>query len=137
MTKKENKSMKTETTQKKFVRIQSSIDITVTAGLQSIDMTNYNSDIPDRMKVSAAWPLTTCDIRSGSGLYPAYIAQWNTVKNLQKDGILTIGEYTDNAESEEQVEIKKELDKNLAAVETRLKQQKSIKSINLSDIAGE
>lgn len=74
------------------VRIQSSKTITVTKGLQHVDVTNADAHVPDRLKVSPSWQKSSILIRQGVGLYPAEIKEWNTVKALAKDGILTIGD---------------------------------------------
>lgn len=76
----------------KFVEIQSSITIRVTCGLQNQDVTNPDAHIPDRLKVNPEWPKYQVLIRAGKGQYPADIATWNSVKALEHDGILTIGQ---------------------------------------------
>lgn len=83
---------------KEFVTIQSSITITVTSGLGAIDHTRKDSDIPNRLKIEPTWTKKTVMIKKGQGIYPAYIAEWATVKALEKDRILTIGAYCDNAD---------------------------------------
>ena len=87
----------------KMVRIHSTITINVTTGLQHKDVTNPDAHIPDRLKVSAEWPRHTVLIREGQHLYPAEIKNWNTVKALANDKVLTIGEEieTDNLSEEE------------------------------------
>ena len=118
---------------KNFVRIQSKINITVTPGLQYQDVTNKDAHIPDRLKVSSEWPRAMVDIHEGIGLYPAYIANWNTVKNLVKDEILTIGEFVD--EADQQTTSKKvKLDAELKDIEEKTKK---VKAVNLDDIAGD
>lgn len=118
---------------KKFVRIQSTKNITVTPGLQHQDVTNKDAHIPDRLKIAAEWPRAMVDIKAGVGLYPAYVAEWNTVKSLAKDKILTIGEFVDDADDETKAK-KEKLDKTLEDIEEKTKK---IKSFNLNDIAGE
>lgn len=81
----------------KYVRIQSSINITVTSGLQGIDLTRQDSDIPNRLNLAPSWPKTRVDIEAGSHWYPAEIAEWSTVKALQNDNIITVGEFSDEA----------------------------------------
>lgn len=83
---------------KPYVTIQSNVTIKVTPGLQANDVTNPDAHVPDRLKVSPAWPRATVLIRQGQGIYPAEIAEWPTVKALQKDKVLTIGTYVDTAD---------------------------------------
>ena len=82
----------------KFIRIQSTKNIEVTEGLQSIDMTNRDAHVPDRFRVASAWVQTRVLIREGAGYYPAIIKDWGSVKALQKDGVLTLGEETDECD---------------------------------------
>lgn len=111
---------------KQYVRIQSSMTINVTSGLQAKDVTNADAHIPDRLKVNPAWPKATCLILAGAGVYPACVAEWPAVKALAKDKVLTIGEYLDNAETPEQEVLKQK-------VETGVKDVK--KATSLADIA--
>lgn len=119
--------------QKQFVRIQSEETINVTMGLAFNDVTNPDAHIPDRLKVQPSWASTTVLIRKGTGFYPAYVAEWDTVKRLANDKVLTIGEFTDYA-SEEEKEVKTKLDLNIAEVKSRMKQAKGL---NLSALAGD
>ena len=134
-------------TQKQFVKIQSKINITVTAGLQGKDVTNPDAHVADRLKISALWPKCTVDIHEGVGYYPAYIAEWGSVKGLEKDEILSIAGYYDEA-SQEVKDLKTELDDAIAELkhdnnivetvkEERELKAKKISSLNLNDIAGE
>lgn len=86
----------------KFVRIQSTCTIEVTAGLQLQDVTNPDAHIGDRLKINPLWPKLTMLIREGVGLYPVEILEWNTVKALADSKILTIGEQVDDASAQEQ-----------------------------------
>ena len=80
---------------KNFIRIQSKKNITVAAGLQSINMSNKNAHVPDRYNVASAWVGTRVLIREGIGYYPIEIKDWDAVKALVKDGILTLGVEVD------------------------------------------
>lgn len=82
--------------QKQYVKIQSSVNIKVTCGLECKDMTNHDSDIPNRLKVSAEWPKCAVLVKAGAHWYPATIVDWPTVRALADKGILTIGEYADD-----------------------------------------
>ena len=79
----------------KFIRIQSTRNIDVTEGLQSIDMTNRDAHVPDRFRVASAWVQTRVAIRMGTGYYPAIIKDWGSVKALVANGTFTLGEETD------------------------------------------
>lgn len=83
---------------KQFVRIQSDLNIEVTEGLQSIDMTNRDAHVPDRLRVASAWVQSRVMIRKGTGTYPACIQHWDSVKSLAKNRVLTIGEETDDGD---------------------------------------
>lgn len=124
---------------KPYVRIQSSKTIKVTAGLQLQDVTNKDAHVADRLKVNPLWPKTTVLIREGAGIYPSEIATWPTVKALQKDGILTIGDYLDTASEEEQ-KVKTDLQNATKEIAARTEQAKSemksdVKAQSLADIA--
>lgn len=83
-----------------FVRIQSTMNIVVTAGLQHKDVTNPDAHIPDRLKVSPTWPKTTVLIKEGVDTYPIEITNWNTVKSLAKHGVITIGQVVEETAPE-------------------------------------
>lgn len=119
---------------KEYVRIQSNITINVTAGLQLEDVTNPDAHVADRLKVNPLWPKTKILIKAGVGVYPAYIAEWNTVKLLQKDKYLTIGEYCDGPENDEERVIKEKLDLEMKDVDEKVNKKKKQ---DLADIAGE
>lgn len=82
--------------EKKYVRIQSTMNIAVTAGLQVQDLTDENAHIADRLKVQAVWPKLTVLIEKGQHVYPIEIVEWETVKALENAGVLTIGEFLDD-----------------------------------------
>ena len=102
------------TKQKAYVRIQSSINIRVTMGLQNQNVTNKDAHVPDRLKVNPLWPKLTVLIAKGAGWYPSEIVEWESVKSLAKDKILTIGEFSDNAEEPQVKEEKETLNKKIA-----------------------
>ena len=107
----------------KLVRIQSTITITVTGGLNYKDTTNPDAHVPDRLKVSPEWPKCTVQIKQGIGDYPAEIIEWNTVKALVADNILTIGEVKEAQTEEEikQVEDFKRKEDSVKANETKIR----------------
>lgn len=111
---------------KKFVRIQSEVDITVSAGLQSINMSNKDAHVADRLNVKSAWVGTRTLIRKGTGYYPAEIATWDAVKALAKDQLLTIGEEVDEipGSEEEKAKVVKQKEKINKEI-TRYKKMKA------------
>lgn len=98
----------------KYVKIQSKMTITVTSGLQYRDITNKDAHVPDRLKIASIWPKKVVLIKEGQHWYPEVIVKWNTVKKLANQGILTIGEKSDNIPADELktcLEIEKKLGK--------------------------
>lgn len=86
----------------KFVQISSTVDITVTSGLQNKDVTNPDAHVPDRLKINPEWPKYQVLIRKGAGEYPAEIVNWPSVKALANDKIFTIGQtFEKNVETDE------------------------------------
>lgn len=122
--------------EKKFVTIQSSIDIAVTAGLQALDVTNKDAHVPDRLKVQALWPRLSVMIYKGVGKYPAEIAEWESVKALAENKILTIGAISDEA-SEKETEVANKLEIEMNDVKAQLAALKKEKKKNLAEIAEE
>ena len=124
--------------QKPYVRIQSTMNIQVTCGLNNIDVTNPDAHVPDRLKISPTWPTCIVKIDAGVGVYPSEIIGWPTVQALAKDKILTIGELLDDAD-ETVVNKKTTLVEAMKAANIIKdeKQNEEPKSIKLSDIAGE
>lgn len=86
---------------KKFVRIQSEMNIEVTEGLQSIDMTNRDAHVADRLRVASAWVQSRVMIRKGAGWYPACIQDWSSVKSLVRNRVLTVGVEADECDDQE------------------------------------
>lgn len=123
-------------TKKPYVRIQSQTTINVTCGLQFKDVSNPDAHIPDRLKVSSEWPSCTFKIKEGAHIYPSEIVEWKTVKALERDGIITIGEYLDSAD-EKVVQAKEKLNLELNEKGINKDAVKEIKQVKLSDIAGE
>ena len=113
---------------KDYVYIQSNTSIVVTAGLQNDNVTNPDAHIPDRLKVNPVWPKLRVMIKSGRHIYPSLIIEWNTVKSLVKDGIITIGEEVDNPNDVKIEEKAKDL-------KDELKKIKKVKDIKLEDVA--
>jgi len=122
---------------KAFVRIQSSKNIRVTMGLNCQDVTNPDAHIPDRLKINPLWAKAVVLIKQGVGLYPSEIAEWNTVKALAADGILTIGEFVDDADENVKQE-KETLIKNIEEAEQKSTEEKKKRGKkSLSDLTEE
>lgn len=109
------------------VRIQSEVTIYVSSGLQHEDLTKVKSDVANRLKVKPTWEQVL--IKKGAGIYPAKVVEWPTVKALQKDGLIMVGEITDDepeAEPKAKVEKPKQVSKSGVKV---------VQSLNLEEIA--
>lgn len=121
-----------------FVRIQSTKTINVTMGLHNQDVTNPDAHIPDRLKVNPLWPKLTVLIREGVHWYPSEIAEWPTVKALANDKILTIGEFSDNCDTEDATtEANAEKDKINANIENMNKRLGVVDSKNADQNEGD
>lgn len=84
---------------KRFVQISntSGVAINVTAGLQSINSTNYKSPKADRLSVKSAWTRMSVLIKAGSGFYPVEVKNWDSVKALVKDRAFAVGSEVDES----------------------------------------
>lgn len=119
--------------EKKYVRIQSDVTITVTPGLQCTDYTKKDSDVPNRFSISPNWQEATVLVKQGAHYYPAKIAEWKSVKALVEAGKMTIGEFTD--EPKEGVEeASKELESGLRKMESEMNKGKKQVQKKLADI---
>lgn len=114
---------------KAYVKIQSNVNITVTAGLQNENLSNPDAHIADRLKINALWPQLTVDIKIGQHWYPSEIKEWPTVKALEKDGILTVGELSDSCDEEEAAKTKADLKLAMDEVNKKLKKDKKLEEI--------
>lgn len=112
---------------KEYVYIQSKKSIVVTAGLQNENVTNPDAHIPDRLKVNPVWPKLRIMIKAGRHIYPKLVTEWATVKALVKDGIITIGEETDNPNDEKMEEKAKDLKAELDKVNKRTRRTREVK----------
>jgi hypothetical protein len=107
---------------KRFIRIQSKKNISVSAGLQSIDMSNRDAHVADRFNVSPAWTATSVLIKVDVAYYPAAIANWPAVKKLSEIGLLSFGESVDECPAEYKA-YAEELEKKLALAEETYKRR--------------
>ncbi len=78
-----------------YLKIQSQIHVNVTSGLKHLNLTDATANVGDKLKVQALWAKELVRIIPGTSWYPAEVKEWNTVKALTKDGILTLGEEVD------------------------------------------
>lgn len=120
-----------------YIKITSTITITVTGGLDYIDATNLDKHIENRLNIKPDWIGEKVMIKKGTGIYPAEIASWNTVKALVKDRILTISEDASDATKEE-IAVAEEEAKVLEEVKQEKKSRrgtKEVKEIKLEEIA--
>lgn len=99
----------------KFVRIQSTRPITVTGGLQAINMTDERSLNPDKLNVKPSWTAFRVQLKAGTGYYPARIKDWPSVKVLSSKEVLTIGQTVDTLP--ENYEHKKEAEQLYETIE--------------------
>ena len=83
-----------------YILIQSKKTIKVTNGVTYVDTTNPNSRSENPISIRPSWQFATVLIKAGQHAYPKEIAEWPTIKALQKDKILTIGQEVDENDEE-------------------------------------
>ena len=134
------KRRKGESKMKKYVKIQSSKNIQVTGGLSFLDLTNPKQAIPNKLKIQPLWSKEKIKLKMGSAWYPSYITEWATVKALNKDGVITIGEFADtlpdNVSDEEKSEViahEQRLKEARMEIERQKTSTKKLKDIILGD----
>lgn len=125
---------------KKFIRLQSTRNITVTPGLLNIEMTNPNAHVADRLRVASVWTQFCVKIHTGVGYYPAQIKDWGSVKALVEDGVFTLGEETDDcqgdpgaAEAEEMYNKLKEAERRAKSTARKAKADAGLQTNDLSE----
>lgn len=111
--------------EKKYVKIQSTMNIAVTPGLQCSDYTDPKKNVADKLNIKPRWQNACIEIKMGVHYYPAEIANWNTVKALVKKNILTIGEVTTKIPDED-------LAKEASKVDTKFEKGKAIMNSDVS-----
>ena len=117
---------------KDYVYIQSTTSIVVSAGLQAEDVTNPDAHVGDRLRVNPYWPKMTILIKQGRHVYPSFIKNWESVKDLVKDNILTIGEEVDDIQDDEMKKAAKEVKDEIESFN-----KKKVKDISLDKLAKE
>lgn len=132
---------KGESKMKKYVKIQSQRNIQVTGGLSFLDMTDPKQAVANKLKVQPLWSKEKLKIRVGSAWYPSYITEWPTVKSLNKQGVITIGEFADtlpddipNEEKNEVVANEQKLEEAKMEIERQKASTKKLKEIVLDNV---
>lgn len=118
---------------KKFVKINSTIDFEVYPDLSTIDATNPNAPMADRLSVKPNWVHPVL-ILKGIHFYPSEIKNWKTIQIYNKKQILSISEEVDDIPEDERVrceKLLKEMKKILAR--TTGKEKKSTSSRKVED----
>ena len=101
---------------KKFVNINSTMNIEVYPDLDAIDTTNPTAAMADRLSAKPNWVYPVL-IKTGIHYYPAEVKTWKSVKALQKKKILSVSEEVDEVPEEEKAlceEMRKKMAKVLA-----------------------
>lgn len=101
---------------KKFVKINSTINIEVYPDLNAIDATNEKAPMADRLNAKPNWVFPVL-IRTGVHFYPCEIKTWKSVKSLDKKKVLSISEEVDDIPEDEKercLELSKKIAKILA-----------------------
>ena len=117
---------------KNYVYIQSNTSIVVSAGLQAENVTNPDAHIGDRLRINPYRPKMTILIKQGRHVYPSFITNWESVKDLVKDNVLTIGEETDELPDENMVKAAEDVKNEIDSFN-----KKKVKDISLDKLAKE
>lgn len=72
------------------ITITSTQTIIVTPDLKVRDLSDPNSMSPNKLRAVMDWNEEPVKITIGVGEYPEYIAEWKTVKALEKAKVLTV-----------------------------------------------
>lgn len=104
---------------KKFVKINSLIDIEVYPDLDAIDTTNPAAPMADRLSAKPNWVYPVL-IKKGIHFYPSEIREWKSVKSLGKLNKLSVAEDVDDISEDD----RKECEKILKTI-SRLKSRKN------------
>lgn len=102
---------------KKFVKINSTVNIEVYPDLGVIDATNPNAPMADRLNVKPNWVYPVL-IMTGIHYYPAEVKDWKAIKSLEKKKILSVSENTDEVPEDEKARCE-ELMKKMAKISAR------------------
>lgn len=86
---------------KKFVQINSSINIEVYASLEAIPVITGNNMSGNRLNAKSGWAKIRVMLTVGSTWYPSEILNWESVKKLAAKEIITIGKQDDTISNPE------------------------------------
>ena len=115
---------------KKFVKINSTINIEVYPDLSAIDTTNMSAAMPDRLSAKPNWVYPIL-IKTGIHYYPVEIKGWKSVKALERNGKLSISEEVDDVPEAEKAkceEMRKKMAKVLARTGVKKEEKKTAKA---------
>lgn len=115
---------------KKYVEIQSSINIEVNAGLIYHDQTNPNALAENRLRVVQDWVSTIVLVKKGKHVYPSEIATWQSIKNLVARGDMTIGKELDTTDDADALKYEEKLNK----AKTNFKKTEDAMQANLKTV---
>lgn len=85
---------------KRFVKINSTINVEVYPDLDAIDTTNEAAPMADRLSAKPNWVFPIL-IREGIHYYPSAIKEWKSVKSLEKHSKLSVSEEVDSIPDDE------------------------------------
>lgn len=121
----ENEEIERRENMKKFIKINSMIDVEVYPDLGAIDATNPNAPMADRLSVKPDWVYPVL-IRKGIHSYPSEVAGWKSVKRLAEKNLLSISEGLDEP-SEEDKQMCEEMSVKMKRVASRQSAKKETK----------
>ena len=111
---------------KKFVNINSQINIEVYPDLNAVDTTNPTAAMADRLSAKPNWVYPIL-IKTGIHFYPAEIKNWKSVKALQKKKVLSVAEEVDEVPEDEREKCE-EMRKKMAKILARSNSQQKAKA---------
>lgn len=120
----------------KYITILASRTIYVTKDLNCVDYTDRNAAKENKLNVKPVWTGSRIKLAKGTFDYPAEIAEWFSVKQLAKDGTISIGGIKDDSEklSENAKQDEEKLAEAKAAQAREVKKNKKQKA-TLEEIA--
>ena len=114
---------------KNYVQINSSINITVTPGLNYQNATDKTLQIANKLRINPLWQKLAIDIKVGVHWYPADIAEWHSFKTLSDKHLMTIVKFADEPDNSEDAKEKEEA--------KDIKKKFDVQKQTLEEIAGE
>ena len=125
MTEEIRENERREKEMKKFVNINSTMNIEVYPDLDAIDTTNPTAAMADRLSAKPNWVYPIL-IRTGIHYYPAEVKNWKSVKALQRKKILSVSEEVDDVPEDEKA-LCEEMRRKMAKVLSRTTSKKKEK----------